>query len=181
MNTLCRVLLSFSDLRGRHIDRRQPFQKSWNIRQICKCVYVCVCVITPSMTAALWRRPMQESQRYRMSKKTAQPPHIFAVADSAYQALLGLGGRPPGSQCILIRSVTPTPSRQCILIRSLPHRPPPPPPPPTHTHIHLRQLVHPHQISNHSRNNGDGNDEKNNDRKNKRSTGCEAQSGILAG
>ena len=44
MNTLCRVLLCFSDLRGRHIDRRQPFQRSWNIRQRCKCVCVCVCV-----------------------------------------------------------------------------------------------------------------------------------------
>ncbi|KAK7115853.1 myosin-IIIb-like isoform X2 [Littorina saxatilis] len=43
-----------------------------------------------------------ESQRYRMSKKTAQPPHIFAVSDAAYQALLGHGGRPPGNQCILI-------------------------------------------------------------------------------
>ena len=39
-----------------------------------------------------------------MSRKTAQPPHVFAVADAAYQALMGLGGRPPGSQCILIRS-----------------------------------------------------------------------------
>ncbi|KAL8615976.1 hypothetical protein ACOMHN_034652 [Nucella lapillus] len=44
----------------------------------------------------------QESQRYRMSKKTAEPPHVFAVADAAYQALMGLGGRAPGSQCVLI-------------------------------------------------------------------------------
>lgn len=42
------------------------------------------------------------SGRYRMSKKSAQPPHIYAAADAAYQALIGLGGRAPANQCILI-------------------------------------------------------------------------------
>ncbi|PVD19339.1 hypothetical protein C0Q70_19826 [Pomacea canaliculata] len=42
------------------------------------------------------------SAQYRMAKRSSQPPHIFAVADAAYQALLGLGGRAPSNQCILI-------------------------------------------------------------------------------
>ncbi|GFO14637.1 myosin-iiib [Plakobranchus ocellatus] len=39
---------------------------------------------------------------YKNRKRSANPPHIFAVADAAYQALLGRGGRQPGNQCILI-------------------------------------------------------------------------------
>ncbi|BFZ01812.1 hypothetical protein BsWGS_04851 [Bradybaena similaris] len=42
------------------------------------------------------------SALYHNVKRSAYPPHIFAVADAAYQALLGHGGRPPGNQCILI-------------------------------------------------------------------------------
>ncbi|CAG5119104.1 unnamed protein product, partial [Candidula unifasciata] len=42
------------------------------------------------------------SAQYHNVKRSAHPPHIFAVADAAYQALLGHGGRPPGNQCILI-------------------------------------------------------------------------------
>lgn len=38
-----------------------------------------------------------------MTQKSAQPPHIFAVADSAYQAMLGVGGASPKSQCCVIR------------------------------------------------------------------------------
>ncbi|RUS80244.1 hypothetical protein EGW08_012009, partial [Elysia chlorotica] len=42
------------------------------------------------------------SDQYKHIKQSAHPPHIFAVADAAYQALLGRGGRQPGNQCILI-------------------------------------------------------------------------------
>lgn len=44
----------------------------------------------------------EDGHQYRMSRKSTLPPHIFAVADISYQALLGLTGRSPGSQCILI-------------------------------------------------------------------------------
>ncbi|XP_059159220.1 unconventional myosin-VIIa-like isoform X2 [Physella acuta] len=43
-----------------------------------------------------------DSQRYKNIKKSSHPPHIYAVADATYQALLGRGGKPPGNQCILI-------------------------------------------------------------------------------
>lgn len=39
-----------------------------------------------------------------MTQKSVQPPHIFAIADSAYQAMLGIGGASPKSQCCVIRS-----------------------------------------------------------------------------
>ncbi|XP_061172927.1 myosin-IIIb-like [Saccostrea echinata] len=44
----------------------------------------------------------QETQKYYLEKKSANPPHIFAIADSAYQCMLGYGGRIPRNQCILI-------------------------------------------------------------------------------
>ena len=39
-----------------------------------------------------------------MTQKSFQPPHIFAIADAAYQAMLGIGaGTNPKSQCCVIR------------------------------------------------------------------------------
>lgn len=39
-----------------------------------------------------------------MTQKSLQPPHIFAIADAAYQAMLGIGaGTSPKSQCCVIR------------------------------------------------------------------------------
>ena len=46
---------------------------------------------------------LQESEKYRLQKRGAQPPHIFAVADSVYQDMLGLRGTQPRNQCILFR------------------------------------------------------------------------------
>ncbi|KAL5005175.1 hypothetical protein ScPMuIL_018631 [Solemya velum] len=43
-----------------------------------------------------------ESNRYCMCQKSVNPPHIFAVADSAYQCITGYGGRTPMNQCVLI-------------------------------------------------------------------------------
>jgi len=42
------------------------------------------------------------ADRYKMTQKSLQPPHIFAIADSAYQAMLGVGGVSPKSQCCVI-------------------------------------------------------------------------------
>ncbi|KAJ8304543.1 hypothetical protein KUTeg_018126 [Tegillarca granosa] len=42
------------------------------------------------------------SGKYFLEKKSANPPHIFAVADTAYQCIVGYGGRIPTNQCILI-------------------------------------------------------------------------------
>ncbi|CAL1540613.1 unnamed protein product [Lymnaea stagnalis] len=42
------------------------------------------------------------SARYQHTKLSSQPPHIFAVADAAYQALIGNGVRAPRNQCVLI-------------------------------------------------------------------------------
>ncbi|KAJ7365816.1 hypothetical protein OS493_002537 [Desmophyllum pertusum] len=42
------------------------------------------------------------AERYKMTQKSIQPPHIFAIADSAYQAMLGVGGASPKSQCCVI-------------------------------------------------------------------------------
>ncbi|XP_060592914.1 myosin-IIIb-like isoform X2 [Ruditapes philippinarum] len=44
----------------------------------------------------------QTSNLYNLAKKTELPPHIFAIADSAYQCMIGHGGRTPENQCILI-------------------------------------------------------------------------------
>ena len=40
-----------------------------------------------------------------MTQKSFQPPHIFAIADAAYQAMLGIAGAGtnPKSQCCVIR------------------------------------------------------------------------------
>lgn len=46
---------------------------------------------------------LQVSERYRCHEKGTLPPHIFAVADRAYQAMLGRRGARPQSQCIVIR------------------------------------------------------------------------------
>lgn len=68
--------------------------------------YFCVCVTSRIQNTKGWNWGpvvLQVSAQYRMAKRSSQPPHIFAVADAAYQALLGLGGRAPSNQCILIR------------------------------------------------------------------------------
>ncbi|XP_048734629.2 myosin-IIIb-like isoform X2 [Ostrea edulis] len=44
----------------------------------------------------------QETQKYFMEKKSAHPPHIFAIADATFQCMLGYGGRIPQNQCVLI-------------------------------------------------------------------------------
>ena len=40
---------------------------------------------------------------YSMSNKQDNPPHIYAIADLAFQSMMGLRGKPACSQCILIR------------------------------------------------------------------------------
>lgn len=42
------------------------------------------------------------SERYKRHEKNALPPHIFAVADRAYQSMLGHLGTGPMNQCIVI-------------------------------------------------------------------------------
>nr|XP_058963310.1 myosin-IIIb-like [Pocillopora verrucosa] len=42
------------------------------------------------------------AETYKMAQKSSQPPHIFAIANSAYQAMLGVGGASPNSQCCVI-------------------------------------------------------------------------------
>lgn len=42
------------------------------------------------------------SNVYTNSLRSAKPPHIFAVADAAYQAIIGRGSLLPKNQCILI-------------------------------------------------------------------------------
>ncbi|XP_063067724.1 myosin-IIIb isoform X2 [Engraulis encrasicolus] len=42
------------------------------------------------------------SERYKYHDKKSLPPHIFAVADKAYQSMLGRLGTGPQSQCIVI-------------------------------------------------------------------------------
>ncbi|KAL3866198.1 hypothetical protein ACJMK2_043520 [Sinanodonta woodiana] len=44
----------------------------------------------------------EETNRYYLAKKNEHPPHIFAIADTAFQNMLGYGGRTPTNQCILI-------------------------------------------------------------------------------
>ena len=46
---------------------------------------------------------LQESNLYNFARKSDQPPHIFAVADTAYQNMVGYAGRTPANQCVLIR------------------------------------------------------------------------------
>ncbi|XP_013394776.1 myosin-IIIb isoform X2 [Lingula anatina] len=42
------------------------------------------------------------SDKYKMSKRASHPPHIYAVADATYQAMMGHSGNDPNNQCILI-------------------------------------------------------------------------------
>ncbi|XP_034168493.2 myosin-IIIb isoform X1 [Pangasianodon hypophthalmus] len=42
------------------------------------------------------------SEKYKCHEKTALPPHIFAVADRAYQSMLGRLATGPKNQCIVI-------------------------------------------------------------------------------
>lgn len=45
----------------------------------------------------------QVSEKYKCHEKSALPPHIFAVADRAYQSMLGRLATGPKNQCIVIR------------------------------------------------------------------------------
>lgn len=45
----------------------------------------------------------QVSEKYKCHEKRALPPHIFAVADRAYQSMLGRLATGPKNQCIVIR------------------------------------------------------------------------------
>lgn len=49
--------------------------------------------------------PVQVSERYKCHEKKSLPPHIFAVADRAYQSMLGRLATGPKNQCIVIRFV----------------------------------------------------------------------------
>lgn len=42
------------------------------------------------------------SQKYYLEKRSDNPPHIFAISDTAYQCITGYGGRTQTNQCILI-------------------------------------------------------------------------------
>ncbi|NXA32296.1 MYO9A protein, partial [Eudromia elegans] len=42
------------------------------------------------------------SERYRRHERGTLPPHIFAVADRAYHAMLGRHAAEPRSQCVVI-------------------------------------------------------------------------------
>uniref|UniRef100_A0AAY5EI87 Myosin motor domain-containing protein n=1 Tax=Electrophorus electricus TaxID=8005 RepID=A0AAY5EI87_ELEEL len=45
---------------------------------------------------------LQVSEKYKYHEKSSLPPHIFAVADRAYQSMLGRLGTGPKNQCIVI-------------------------------------------------------------------------------
>lgn len=42
------------------------------------------------------------SEKYYLEKRSNNPPHIFAISDTAYQCIIGYGGRTQNNQCILI-------------------------------------------------------------------------------
>lgn len=46
---------------------------------------------------------VQVSERYKYHEKSKLPPHIFAVADRAYQSMMGRLATGPRNQCIVIR------------------------------------------------------------------------------
>ncbi|XP_052526541.1 myosin-IIIa-like isoform X2 [Tympanuchus pallidicinctus] len=56
--------------------------------------------VNPFQPLQLYGREV--SEQYRCHEKGTLPPHIFAVADRAYQAMLGRRGARPQSQCIVI-------------------------------------------------------------------------------
>uniref|UniRef100_A0A8D0G5S9 Myosin motor domain-containing protein n=1 Tax=Sphenodon punctatus TaxID=8508 RepID=A0A8D0G5S9_SPHPU len=45
----------------------------------------------------------QVSAKYQSHARGTLPPHIFAIADRAYQAMLGQLGTSPHNQCVVIR------------------------------------------------------------------------------
>jgi len=57
--------------------------------------------LNPFKTLGIYHK--NNADRYKMTQKSLQPPHIYAIADSAYQAMLGFGGVSPKSQCCVIR------------------------------------------------------------------------------
>ncbi|KYO42746.1 myosin-IIIb-like [Alligator mississippiensis] len=56
--------------------------------------------VNPFQRLPLYEKPIAE--KYRSRAKGSLPPHIFAVADRAYQAMLGRLGMGPQNQCIVI-------------------------------------------------------------------------------
>ncbi|KAJ8338684.1 hypothetical protein SKAU_G00354700 [Synaphobranchus kaupii] len=56
--------------------------------------------INPSKYLPIYEKEV--SERYKCHEKTALPPHIFAVADRAYQSMLGRLATGPRNQCIVI-------------------------------------------------------------------------------
>ena len=66
---------------------------SYYVSLICTLPFICLCLSSCS----------QVSETYKCHDKKALPPHIFAVADRAYQSMLGRLGTGPENQCIVIR------------------------------------------------------------------------------
>ncbi|NXG39128.1 MYO9A protein, partial [Dromaius novaehollandiae] len=56
--------------------------------------------VNPFQRLPLYGREV--SEQYRRHEKGTLPPHIFAVADRAYHAMLGCRAAGPRSQCIVI-------------------------------------------------------------------------------
>ena len=53
------------------------------------------------MTDYMHKNSLQHLQRYRNVPRTQNPPHVYAVADAAYQQMVATSR----NQCIVIRSV----------------------------------------------------------------------------
>ncbi|XP_065262660.1 unconventional myosin-IXb-like [Emys orbicularis] len=57
--------------------------------------------VNPFQSLPLYEKPV--SEKYQNHDKGTLPPHIFAIADRAYQAMLGHLATGPQNQCIVIR------------------------------------------------------------------------------
>lgn len=78
----------------------------WGVSRRFKCIYWRLphChVVTHTLYPLFPLFTSQVSEKYKFHDKKSLPPHIFAVADRAYQSMVGRLGTGPMNQCIVIR------------------------------------------------------------------------------
>ncbi|XP_026859236.2 myosin-IIIb isoform X2 [Electrophorus electricus] len=91
-------LASLSDLDEKSL--LESLTLRFNQNQIYTYIGDILVAVNPFKYLSLYEKEV--SEKYKYHEKSSLPPHIFAVADRAYQSMLGRLGTGPKNQCIVI-------------------------------------------------------------------------------
>ncbi|XP_062334016.1 myosin-IIIa [Osmerus eperlanus] len=96
--SLCEDLAALSDLDEKSL--LESLTRRFNQDRIYTYIGDILVAINPFKYLPLYEKKVSES--YKCHEKSSLPPHIFAVADRAYQSMLGRLATEPQNQCIVI-------------------------------------------------------------------------------